>query len=124
MIWLETSIIYEFRHQIVLYKRFIDDHFLIWPGSPAELCRFREKLGNANDNFKMEWQSTPVTHRAVNPTKFDQYLHHQVNFLGLDITMVYSQASADFACKFYRKPSTAKAYLPYGSYHARHVFLG
>ncbi len=47
-----------------------------------------------------------------------------MNFLDLDITIVYSDESADFAFKVYRKPGTAYAYLPYGSYHARHVFRG
>ena len=41
MIWLETPIINEFQQHIVLYKRYIDDIFLIWSGSTAELCRFR-----------------------------------------------------------------------------------
>jgi hypothetical protein len=77
-----------------------------------------------NDNIKLEWQGTPSAEDAVNPAKFDQYQHRQVNFLDLDITIVYSQASADFAFKVYSKPGTAYAYLPYGSYHARHVFRG
>jgi hypothetical protein len=70
MIWLETPIIKEFqrRLEIVLYKRYIDDIFLIWSGSPTELCRFRERLGNANDNMiKLEWQNTPSAEDAVNP---------------------------------------------------------
>ena len=54
MIWLETPIIDEFRKHTVLYKRYIDDIFLIWSGSSAELCRFRERFGNANDNIKLE----------------------------------------------------------------------
>jgi hypothetical protein len=49
MIWLETPIINEFQRQIVLYKKYIDDIFLIWSGSPADLCHFLERLGNAND---------------------------------------------------------------------------
>jgi hypothetical protein len=124
MIWLETPIINEFQRQIVLYKRYIDDIFLIWSGSHAELCRFRETLGNANDNIKLEWQGTPSAEDAINPAKFDQHQHRQVNFLDLDITISYSDGSADFAFKVYRKPGTAYAYLPYGSYHARHVFRG
>jgi hypothetical protein len=51
MIWLETPNINEFQQQIVLYKRYIDNIFLIWSGSSAELCHFREKLGNANDKI-------------------------------------------------------------------------
>ena len=124
MIWLETPIINEFQQHIVLYKRYIDDIFLIWSGSTAELCRFRERLGNANDNIKLEWQGTPSAEDALNPAKFDQHQHRQVNFLDLDITVVYSSGSADFAFRVYRKPGTAYAYLPYGSYHARHVFRG
>ncbi len=45
-----------------------------------------------------------------------------MNFL--DITISYSDGSADFAFKVYRKPGTDYAYQPYGSYHARHVFRG
>ncbi len=47
-----------------------------------------------------------------------------MKFLDLDMTIVYSDGSADFACKACRKPGTAYAYLPYGSYHARLVFRG
>ena len=49
MIWLETPIINEFQQRIVPYKRCNDDILLIWSGSAAELCRFRVRLGNAND---------------------------------------------------------------------------
>ena len=35
MIWLETPIIEEFRTQILLYKRFLDNIFMIWSGSSA-----------------------------------------------------------------------------------------
>ena len=71
----------------------------------------------------LEWQGTPSAEDALNPAKFDQHQHRQVNFLDLDITLVYSCAS-DFAFRVYRKPGTAYAYLRYGSYHARHVFRG
>ena len=37
MTWLETPIIEEFRTQILLYKRFLDNIFMIWSGSSAEL---------------------------------------------------------------------------------------
>jgi len=129
MIWLETPIIKEFQRQIVLYtsavyRRYMDGIFLIWSGSSTDLFRFRERLGNANDNIKLEWQGTPSAEDAVNPARFDQYRHRQVNFLDLDITVVYTLGSADFEFKVYRKPGTAYAYLPYGSYQARHVFRG
>ena len=124
MIWLETPIIDEFRRHIVLYKRYIDDILLIWSGSSAELCRFRSRFGMANANIKLEWQGTPSVMDAVNPAKFDQHQHRRVNFLDLDIQIVNSCGHSEFAFRIYRKPGNAYAYLPYGSYHARHVFRG
>ncbi len=53
---------------------------------------------------------------AVNPARFDQYRHRQVNFLDLYITIVYSDGPADFAFKVYRKSGTAYAYMPYRSH--------
>jgi hypothetical protein len=41
-----------------------------------------------------------------------------------DQLIVCSQTSVEFAFRVYRKPGTAYAYLPYGSYHARHIFRG
>jgi hypothetical protein len=72
--------------------------------------------------MKLKWRNTPSAEDALNPAKYDQHQRCQVNFLDLDITVVYSFGSADFTCKVYRKSGPAYAYLPYGSYHARHVF--
>ncbi len=44
MIRLETPMSNDFQRQIVRCKRRIDGIFLIRSGSPAELCRFRERL--------------------------------------------------------------------------------
>ena len=129
MIWLETPIIDEFRKNIALYKRYIDDILLIWSGSSAELCRFRAMFANANANIKLEWQNIPTAVDAANPAIFDQHQHSRVNFLDLDISITRLSGMAEFAFKVfafkvYRKPGSAFAYLPYGSYHARHVFRG
>jgi hypothetical protein len=53
-----------------------------------------------------------------------QHQLRRVNFLDLDIQFVRAHGSATFAFKIYRKPGNAYADLPYGSYHARHVFRG
>jgi hypothetical protein len=106
------------------FKRYIDDILLIWKGSSAELCRFRAKFGSANNNIKLEWQGTPSSVKAADPASFIHDQHKKVSFLDLDIQVVYSAGSAFFAFKIYRKTGNAYAYLPYGSYHARHVFRG
>ena len=124
MIWLETPIINDFRRHIVLYKRYIDDILLIWSGSAVELCRFRASFEAANRNIKLEWQGTPSGVDAANPATLVQHQLRRVNFLDLDIQFVRAHGSATFAFKIYRKPGNAYAYLPYGSYHARHVFRG
>ena len=124
MIWLETPIINEFRKHIVLYKRYIDHILLIWSGSYAELCRFCERFRSANDNIKLEWQNTPSPVDANHPARIAQDQHRRVSFLDLDLRVVYSTGSAEFAFNVYRKTRNAYAYLPYGSYHARHVFRG
>jgi hypothetical protein len=124
MIWLETPIINEFRVHIMLYKRYIDDILLIWLGSSAELCRFRARFGTANDHIKLEWQGTPSSVDATDPARFNRHQHRKVDFLDLDIQVVTCSGSSEFAFRLYRKPGNAYAYLPYGSYHARHVFRG
>ena len=124
MIWLETPIIDEFREHIVVYKRYIDDILLIWSGSSVELCRFRARFEAANRNIKLEWQGTPTGVDAADPAMLVQHQLRRVNFLDLDIQFVRSDGSAAFAFKIYRKPGNAYAYLPYGSYHVRHVFRG
>ena len=124
MIWLETPIIHEFRKYIVLYKRYIDDILLIWSGPSAELCKFRAKFGNANSKIKLEWQGTPSATDAEDPAKFNQHQHSRVNFLDLDIQILDLHGSPEFEFRIYRKPGNAYSYLPYGSYHARHVFRG
>lgn len=124
MIWLETPIIDEFREHIMLYKRYIDDILLIWSGSPAELCRFRSRLGTANKNITLEWQGLSSAADATDPTRFKLDQHSRVSFLDLDICVKYICGTIRFEFRVYRKPGNSYAYLPYGSYHARHTFKG
>ena len=75
---------------------------------------------SANDNIKLEWQGTPSSVDAIHLAGFARDQHSRVSFLDLDLLLVYSAGSADFAFKVYRKAGNANAYLPYGTYHARH----
>ena len=122
MIWLETPILDEFREHIWLYRRYIDDILLIWSGSPAELCRFRSKLGTANKNIKLEWQGFSSVEDATNPARFCRDQHSKLNVLDLCIQTARICNGVRFKFRVYRKPGNSYAYLPYGSYHARHVF--
>jgi hypothetical protein len=90
----------------------------------VRLCRFRARFEAANRNIKLEWQGTPTGVDAANPATLVQHQLRSVNFLDLDIQFVRAHGTATFAFKFYSIPGNAYAYLPYGSYHARHIFRG
>ena len=73
----------------------------------------------------LEWQGMPSAGGAADPAVFDLNKHHRVNHcLDLDISTVYTTTKVEFEFGLYRKPGNAYAYLPYGSYHSRHVFRG
>ena len=48
----------------------------------------------------------------------------RTNFLDLDIRLQKSGPATWFEFSIYWKPGNAYSYLPYGSYHARHIFRG
>jgi hypothetical protein len=132
MIWLETPIIQSerFRSCIQLYKRFIDDLFIIWTGSVAKLCEFRKALATADTNISLDWTGYESQERAMDTIVVDEFDHGQAVFLDLDMSLEYVTASQRFSTTFrvimrpYRKPGNAYAYIPFKSFHGRHVFRG
>ena len=92
MIWLEAPIIEEFRAHILW---FLDDIFMIWSGSSAELYRLQAKFESANNPaiksiIMLEWQGIPSAGGATDPAVFDQNKHCRVNFLDLNIRALYT----------------------------------
>ena len=101
MIWLETPFIEEFCEQILLYNRFLDHIFMIWPCSSAELYGVQAKFESVNNPaiksvITMEWQGIPSAGGAANQAVFDRTKHGRVNFLDLDIKAVYTTAMVEF----------------------------
>ena len=81
----------------------------------------------ANPSIKFEWQNLPTIEDAVDPTKFDHDKHRRVNFLDLNIKIIFTMIpSCSVMLEFgvYSKPWNAFSYIPYGSYHQRHIFCG
>ena len=79
----------------------------------------------ANPSIKFEWQNLPTIEDAVDPTKFDHDKHRRVNFLDLNIKIIFTMIpSCLVMLEFgvYSKPWNAFSYIPYGSYHQRHIF--
>jgi hypothetical protein len=61
--------------------------------------------GSEKQTIKLEWQGTTSTEDALDPAKFNQHQHREVNFVDLNNTLVYSSGSADL--RVYCKPGTA-----------------
>jgi hypothetical protein len=132
MIWLETPIVNDerFRSCIQLYKRFIDDLFVVWTGPVATLCEFRKAMGKADPNISLDWTGYDSQEVATDPMVVKEREHGQVHFLDLDMWVKYvsvaRRTDTIFRVLFrpYRKPGNAYAYIPFNSFHGRHVFRG
>lgn len=124
MIWLETPILNDkrFSQYIRLYKRFIDDLFLIWTGPSAVLCEFRRALGMADEAISFDWSGYESQHDAENPEVVTAKRHEQANFLDLDMSLQRVRTRIIF--RPYHKPGNAYAYIPFTSFHGRHTFRG
>jgi hypothetical protein len=132
MIWLETPIVESkrFRSCIQLYKRFIDDLFIIWTGSVALLCEFRKALATADNNISFDWTGYESQEQAMEPNAVETFDHGRAIFLDLDMVLKFTLVSQRFGTTFrvifqpYRKPGNAYAYIPFNSFHGRHTFRG
>ena len=131
VIRLESLILEDprFRRFIKLYKRFIDDIFLIWTGSAAALCAFRHALASADETIKLDLGGYERQSNALDPAVVAAKREGRAEFLDLDICVERSQAATrtdSWQLKFrpFRKPGNAHAYLPFTSFHARHTFRG
>ena len=118
MIWLETPLIHDsrFSRYVYLYKRFIDDLFLIWTGPTAVLCEFRRAMARADKNISLDWSGYDSQLEAVDPLKVTARRHAQVNFLDLDLTLGRERTRTGNTVRIllrpYRKPGNAYAYIP------------
>ena len=113
MLWLESPVVHDFEQYLLLYKRFLDDLFVLWMGPSIELCNFRARLSTANPSIKYEWQNLPTIEDAVDPAKFDRDKHRRVNFLDLDIKIIFTMipsCSVMLEFSVYRKPGNAFSY--------------
>jgi hypothetical protein len=84
MIHLESPILEDPRFrpfiQLPVYKRFIDDIFLICTGSAATLCKFRRAPGSADDTIKLEWDGYESQTEALDHTVVEANAMIEQNF--------------------------------------------
>ena len=104
MHYFETRHIYNNKHisKPHIYKRFIDDIFMIWTKSRPELTQFIQTLNTTHNSIKFT--------ASISDT--------QIEFLD---TVVILQDGI-LQTELYIKPTNAQSYLHRNSYHPKHIF--
>ena len=88
---------------IIFYKRFLDDIFLLWKGDLTKLKRFLNHLNTLHPTIKFTYE----------------YSRNHIDFL--DTTIYKTKTSKRFKSKLYTKPTDAKFLLHHDSYQPEHT---
>ena len=95
----ETRFIYPRIHnKNMAYYRFVDDIFMIWTGTEAELLSFFKEINTVHDSIKFDCN----------------YSKENVNFLD---TTVFKNERRTLSTKLYTKPTDRPGYIHSKSYH-------
>ena len=95
---LEKNMLAEYPHKPKLWKRYIDDIFMIWPHGQEELDRFITYINNYHRTIKFTMESS----------------NNSIPFLDV---LEYRSDSNTLETTIYSKPTDSKSYLHYHSHH-------
>ena len=101
----EERFVYTHSKQPLLWLRFIDDIFFIWPHGQDELTLFTQHLNNVHPTIKFTSETSVSS----------------VNFLDLCITQTNERT---ISTSLYVKPTDSASYLHFDSAHPRHCIRG
>ena len=99
--WFENTFVYTHNPALLVWKRFIDDIFIIWTHGQESLNDFVSHLNGCLPSIKFEAESSLV----------------EVHFL--DVT-VFMDSDHKLQTDLYTKPTDSHSYLNYKSSHPRH----
>ncbi|XP_044765559.1 uncharacterized protein LOC123321847 [Coccinella septempunctata] len=85
--------------KIILWRRYVDDIFVIWSGTEQELSEFFDLM---NSKFKIKFS-------------LEKSVSNCINFLDLTISL---EEGNIFSYNIYRKPTQTDLIIPHDSYHA------
>ena len=105
MEWFEEKYIYSYTKQPLLWKRYIDDVFMIWQHGQKELDLFVKYLNNCHETIKFTEESS----------------HLIINFLDITVTV---GPQNNLVTSLYCKPTDSHNCLLYASEHPRHLLRG
>ena len=97
--WFERKYVYTYHKQPLIWVRFIDDIFQIWPHGMEEFKKFEEHLNNCVPSIKFE------TEISVSSVHF------------LDTTVSIDNVTNTITASLYTKPTDSHSYLSYTSCH-------
>jgi hypothetical protein len=119
MLWLEQPIVTKFQRFIALYKRFIDDLILIWNGPFDQLKAFVQEYNARHPAIKLEWQG-----RLDELQSADLRMVRRGTCMDLSVSVKQVGDAYTFPFHVHRKMGSSYGYLPYKSFHQRHVHPG
>ncbi len=79
-------------------------------------------MASAQAGMLFEWQGSNGDATELKTIDVDSLL--RVNFLDLNVRIEDQRDSVGFELHVYRKPGNSYSYLPFGSFHARHITSG
>ena len=98
---------------IEFYKRFLDDIFLLYSGTPQELHQFLDKINEIHPGIKFTMQHTTPAGQEAN---CDCQTTSSIPFLDVEISVKEGKLKTDL----YRKPTDRNQYLLPSSCHPAH----
>ena len=103
--WFEDTHVHTYKLRPLVWKRYIDDIFIIWQHGPDELTKFVSHLNAKHKTIKFTEERSTTS----------------INFL--DITVNLSK-NGEIITSLYCKPTDSHNYLLYSSEHPRHLLRG
>ena len=102
--WFEDTHVYTYKLKPLIWKRYIDDIFMIWQYGADELKNFVKHLNSQHETIKFTEESSTQT----------------INFLDISVTLNNGELTTSLYCK----PTDSHNYLLYSSEHPRHLLRG
>ena len=103
--WFEDSFVYTYKLQPLMWKRYIDDVFMIWQHGEPELKDFITHLNSRRNTIKFTEECSCSS----------------VNFLDVTVSLT---PNGTIKTSLYCKPTDSHNYLLYSSEHPRHLLRG
>lgn len=95
----EKDIVDHYSRYLTLYKRFIDDIFVIWAGPKDILIEFLDALNSKNDRIKLTYSIS------------------ESNISFLDLFLYRDNSFSVLQCSTFQKPLNKYLYIPFESFH-------